>query len=263
MVWPYSMMASAAFRNATGIIAVTPQYLRWAIARVGGERKCRSIVIPFGYDARPPTSDQLTKSREMWCAHGLSGAPAENVCFFGTFGRQFDIGTIVRAARIIHQCNRSVRFVICGRGDQEAALRKLAEGAENVIFPGWVCKSDIAVLMGMCFAGLAPYRNTAAMKGNIPNKIIEYLSAGLPVLSCLKGEVSRLIETERIGIVYEDGNAASLANAVMELLDARRMRDEMASRAKSLFLREYDDAVVSKRFVNYILDSEKCGKGGV
>ena len=55
-----------------------------------------------------------------------------------------------------------------------------------MLFPGWVNKPEIWILMRIAQVGLAPYRSTEDFIISIPNKAIEYMSAGLPVISSLK-----------------------------------------------------------------------------
>ena len=49
---------------------------------------------------------------------------------------------------------------------------------------------------------------------SIPNKIIDPMSFGLPVISCLRGEVARLLTSEGIGLRYS--NANELYDAVIK-----------------------------------------------
>ena len=74
----------------------------------------------------------------------------------------------------------------------------------NVFFPGWVNYNKLLALKNLSIATLAPYRNTFDFQMSIPNKIIDSLSLGLPIITALKGEVEGLIKENNVGYFCED-----------------------------------------------------------
>ena len=117
--------------------------------------------------------------------------------FAGTFGRTYDLRTVIEAAKIL-RANRSerVHFVLCGAGERDAEWRALAAG-QDVTFTGWLPAAELAYLLSKSSIGLAAYSANAPQ--GIPNKVIEYLSASLPVLCSLPGECRNLLSSARCG----------------------------------------------------------------
>jgi glycosyltransferase involved in cell wall biosynthesis len=174
---------------------------------------------------------------------GIVGREGQRiVCFFGTIGRQFDLETVVNAARILSIAAPEIRFVLCGSGDWEERYRDMSSGLPNVLFPGWVDTAEIQALMGLADAGLAPYRTTPNFTMNLPNKPIEYLSAGLPVVTGVEGVLSRLIEEHQCGILYRQGDPASLAASLRQLFadpgNLRRIRENACTLFRERFAAE-------------------------
>ena len=51
---------------------------------------------------------------------------------------------------------------------------------------------------------MAPYRNTFDFQMSIPNKIIDSLFFGLPIITSLKGEVENLIKEYNVGYFCDE-----------------------------------------------------------
>ena len=89
-------------------------------------------------------------------------------------------------------------------------------------------------------------------KDNIPNKIIDYISFGLPILSPLKGEVASLIKKKEIGMSYKDGSSVSLKKKIYELLNDKKRLNFYSSNAKKLYKSNYSYDLVYGNAVNLI-----------
>ena len=70
---------------------------------------------------------------------------------------------------------------------------------------------------------------------SLPNKAIEYLAGGLPVISTLRGDLEALLRVNECGITTPSGNPQALANAIMKLLTDNVMREKMAMNARKLY----------------------------
>ncbi|MCL6590484.1 MAG: hypothetical protein K6U80_11065 [Firmicutes bacterium] len=66
--------------------------------------------------------------------------------------------------------------------------------------------------------GLAPYVDTPNSRMNIPNKPIEYLFGGFPVISSLgAGVLKDLLVTNQCGLIYQVDDPHSLTSFLLEL----------------------------------------------
>ena len=107
--------------------------------------------------------------------------------------------------------NNKVKFIICGDGELRNDLIEKSYNIENIIFPGWVDnEKKIESIALRSSIAIAPYKNYKNFIDNIPNKIIDYLSYGLPILSPLRGEVESLIKTKQLGMSYLENSGDSL-----------------------------------------------------
>lgn len=153
-----------------------------------------------------------------------------------------------------HFCARGQRceFVICGDGDNTAQWRSLMSGAPNVVFPGWVDRPQIEALAERSAAALAPYHNTEDFIMSVPNKVIDSMALGLPVISPLQGEVARLIAVHGVGLSYGADTGLSLAQCLDRLLQDPAWRQGAASNALRLYREEFSFDIVYGGLVHHL-----------
>ena len=93
--------------------------------------------------------------------------------------------------------------------------------------------------MGLSKVGILPYPSDPDFAGSIPNKVIEYFSGGLPVVSGVRGVLSDLIETEQVGQTYISDNPESLGKALVKYLQDPALLAQHSVNAKLLFERKF------------------------
>ena len=112
----------------------------------------------------------------------------------GSLSRSFDFETLIKCAKNIKNIN--INFIICGDGELKKNFIESSKGLINIKFTGWIDRNKISAIESRSNVAIAPYKKMNNFKDNIPNKIIDYISFGLPILSPLKGEVATLIKNK-------------------------------------------------------------------
>jgi len=102
--------------------------------------------------------------------------------------------------------------------------------------------------------GLAPYRTGPDFRRSIPNKPVEYWSAGLPVLTCLDGLLAETIASDGVGVAYPPGDPEALAGILDRLRRDPAPLVDMGQRARSLFARSFRADLVLARYRKWIAD---------
>jgi glycosyltransferase involved in cell wall biosynthesis len=109
------------------------------------------------------------------------------------------------------------------------------------------------VLLRRSFIGLNPIIDRYDFLSTINNKAIEYLSAGLPIISCpKKGVLFELIRNEKCGMSFEYGNSEELAQILIYLLNNPEVRSEMSFNAEILFKNKFDANIVYKEMMKHL-----------
>jgi glycosyltransferase involved in cell wall biosynthesis len=252
LLWPYFRSARFALANATAIVAINDGFVEWGLKRGGRARSQFDRTFPMAYPTSDPPQEEQARARDFWLKQGLTRSDdgTLRVCFFGTLGRQFEFEPVIEAARALSSAR--VQFVICGTGDRFDDVRNQLRDLPNVLMPGWVGAPEIWMLMRLSHIGLAPYHDEESFTHSLPNKSLEYLSAGLPIVSSLPGALARLLDEQQCGITYPNRDAAALQAALERVRDDPAMRVAMARKAKTIFDARFRADVVYADFVTHL-----------
>lgn len=237
---PLFRQARAACAGATAITGITPAFVAWGLAR--GRRAASPLDrdFPMGHVTQAPPGERLRAAEQFWDERGVTAGGPPVACFIGTLGRQFDLHTVVDAARALEAGGSPWRFVVCGAGDRLEDFRARAAGLANVLFTGWVDAAAIHVLLQRSSAGLDPLPDRYDFLATINNKAIDYLGAGVPVISSPpRGVLCDLLRQERCGDSHEYGDAAGLVRILVRWAAQPTERAVCARNARSLFERRF------------------------
>lgn len=253
MLTPMYRITRSACAGATAITGVTQAYVKWGVSCASRPQTNLDRDFPFSYSEKIPSHNAIMASEEFWKKYGIvKGEKEFIVCFFGTLGRQFDLEIVIAAARKLRSQCRPFRFVLCGTGDNIDLYRDMARDCENVLFPGWIGTAEIWTLMRMSSVGLAPYRSSQNFVGHIPNKPIEYLSAGLPIVSALDGILEELLLKYDCGVSYANSDADGLAEVLNDLYDHPERLETMSKNAYALYRERFVAEKVYAEMIDYL-----------
>lgn len=237
IVSPYYFSARRAMRDATAISAMTESFLEWALLFARRSRTARDVVVPLTSPRNESGEADLIEAREWWAARGIRDDGRARFCFIGSHTRSFDFNPIAAAARSLAENGAPCELIIAGTGESSAAWQKAAAGLPNVKFPGWVNPAQARILAELCSGYLAPYIGSDDFERSVPNKIIDALSLGLPIVTSLRGEVAALITQFGVGMRYGTDSNQTLYDCLAVLIGDRPLQRKMSRNALEL----YDD----------------------
>lgn len=243
-----------ACRAAYALSGITPEFVQWGLDLAERKEGPDDRHFWHGYHRAEPSAESLVTARAFWKAHDV--LPEDfTIAFLGAMSLELD--TVVYAARELAERTaggRRVRLVLCGNGDRLDFYRALVKELKltNVLFPGWVGKPESWDLLRLASAGLAPYPARSDFVISIPSKIVEYFSAGLPILSSLPGKLEKLLEEEGCGLTYQNRNSTDFVDKVLALYSKPSRRQAMAKRALALFNRNFDSAKIIPEMADYM-----------
>lgn len=160
--------------------------------------------------------------------------------YSGNFGRLHDLLTLLEAARLIQE--QPVQFVFIGGGAKQKQIEAYCEGfgLDNVLRLPYQPRQRLPQSLAACdlaAIGLIPgAEDTVA-----PCKFYGILASGRGVVliarrSC---DLAQLVIQEGCGIVVEPGEAAELAERLLELSDNPAAVVAMGERSRSLYQRRF------------------------
>lgn len=238
------------FRECLSIVGVSDGYLQWGLSYAGRKRSINDAVFPLCYK-KPVVADNQLKNAKL-ALRNIGVDSSKIICWFvGMFGKTYNLSTIIDAAHQLDvQGINNIQFVLSGDGENYSKWFKQAQGLSNVVFTGWVDFSQIAYLMSITDIGLAAYTEGAPQ--GLPNKIFEYLCAGVPILSSLKGETELLLSSNRCGLTYNASDTEDFLEKLFILVNDNDLRKKMSSNSESLFRSRYSTDEVYARMINFL-----------
>ena len=252
---PYYALSLRAIRGAHGICSMSDQFTDWVCDFVGRRRNERDIAVPLTAPRVPFSIDALTEARAWWRTQHVDLTNKNRVCFIGSLSNAFDFQIVREVALRCLEKQLNVQFVICGDGNSRAEVADLFLGLRNVVMPGWIDAPKIAALAASCVATIAPYINNDAFMRSIPNKILDSLSHGLPVITTLQGTVKNLIESNDIGIYAESCDV--VVNYLVKLTKGESFMNEVADRANNLYFCKFSPVAAYNYLVRQLEEASK------
>jgi glycosyltransferase involved in cell wall biosynthesis len=255
---PLFRKARRAFSGAFAVSGHTPDFVEWGIRCGRRQRTKYDRDFPYGYAVPKIDEAAIAEARTLWQERGVPARPDTTVvCFIGLINYQFELETVIRAARRL--LSHNVQFVLCGTGVRLEDYQKMAADCPNVVFPGWVNAPEIRTLLRMSRLAIAPYVNRADYQASISNKCIEYLSEGLPVLISLpQGIFLDLLRRYHCGACYNDDK--QLADMICELLSLPQRIEEMSRNALQLFTDRFTAGKVYGEMVSHLEEVAAAGR---
>jgi glycosyltransferase involved in cell wall biosynthesis len=173
------------------------------------------------------------------------------VVYIGGISHLYDLDTVIQATAMTAQSVTPVEWHLIGDGESRSSLETLANqlGLRNrVFFHGYLPFPDAASILVISDIGLVPI--IANWDPNFPNKIGDYLGAGLAIASTIPGEIASLIAKEGVGYTYGPGKPHELANIVAHLSANSELLSQIRSRALNLARSEFDAIRIAERYAS-------------
>ena len=198
-------LESFLYRRADGIVVMARGVIDELQSR--GIPPAKLVFIPNGAD--PDTMHIDTPRDELRRQLGFEGLVA---VYAGAHGPANGLDLLLDAAKEVAADIPDLRVVLVGDGIDKKRLqqRVASEHIDNVELRDPVPKSDIPRLLAAADVGLHVLADVDLFKyGVSPNKLFDYMAAGLPSITNTAGEVAALVRTADAGVVAEPAGLAA------------------------------------------------------
>jgi glycosyltransferase involved in cell wall biosynthesis len=213
------------FVNVQGYVreGLIPRYHRYACTKVLKTVSGGTGVSPYLQSQFPPGIPTIllrgVVSAEIMRINGAGRQAKENrVVFSGTHEGTQGLEQMIRAWRVLNV--RDWELHIAGKGPITQTLERLADGDRTIVFHGLLDREQNARLLSSARIGMNP-QDVTVKPGNVfPFKIIEYLAAGVHVISTRRGPLESELEA---GVTYiPDNTPEAIATGLKHVIDSSR-----------------------------------------
>jgi glycosyltransferase involved in cell wall biosynthesis len=237
-----------AYRNADKVVSMLPNTLEHMIEHGMVEEKF--VHIPNGVvsDEWVEKSEQLPDDHEAMIAQ-RRGTGRLLVGYAGAHGVANALDSLVEAAGVV---GAEAEIILIGKGPEKPRLKNLAQGKgiKNVTFLDPVSKHAIPALlsrMDVLFIGWN--RQPLYRFGVSPNKLMDYMMAGKPVIHAIEAANDPVAESG-CGLSVEPESAAGIAGAISKLARmSPEERESLGSRGRTFVLANHEYRVLADRFI--------------
>lgn len=239
--WAMDRLADAACRQARAVVALSEGMAETARAR--GAR--RVAVLPNGCDLA-----LFGPHVRPWRPPGLP-EDAVLAVYAGAHGPANGLDQLVEAAARLR--DRRLHLLLVGDGAEKPRLRVAAAGLRNLHLLDPLPKPRLAALLAGAQIGLQCLAPVPAFaEWTAPNKLMDYLAAGLPVVANCAGRAARLLEDGPCGLAVPPGDAAALAAALDALAADPGRRAALGRAARRQAEQRWDRRLLADRFCDVI-----------
>jgi glycosyltransferase involved in cell wall biosynthesis len=197
------VLEASAYDVAAEIVSVSPAF-RPYLEAFGVEPE-RISEAPHGAASRK--SDVLSKRGREWRARmGLTDEVV--VLYAGSLNETHGARLVLEAARHTAKSCPKLRWVIAGNGRDRPLVEAAVRSLDNLSDLGPLPRRELESVLGAADVGLVALAEMASFTSVLPGKLVDCLSAGLPVLCSVPGQASRLVQVSGGGWICAPNSLA-------------------------------------------------------
>lgn len=241
-----------AYRRADRVVSLLPAAA--GHMRAHGMAPHKFVHIPNGIDVGQWQADTMPIPEEHRAA--LAALRAEGrflVGYVGSHAVAYALDALVEAAQLLQ--SQPVGVVLVGQGQEKERLRRKAGalGLPNLVFLPPVPKPAVPALLASLDALYLGLRRKPIFRfGVSPNKLMDYMMAGRPVIQAIEAG-NDLVAESRCGISCRAEDPAAIAEAILGLSRSTpEQRRAMGQSGQEYVFRHHDYAVLARRFLEVI-----------
>ena len=175
---------------------------------------------------------------------------AEEVCYVGGIGRIRGITEVVQAMGLVHS---GVRLNLCGRFSESPVEQacKAMSGWKQINEHGLVDRSVVREVLGRSVAGLVSFHPLPNHIDAQPNKMFEYMSAGIPVIASDFPLWREIVLGNQCGLCLDPMDPAAIAKAIDYLVQHPNEARQLGENGRRAVLERYNWSVEEAKLLDF------------
>ncbi|MDC3364885.1 glycosyltransferase family 4 protein [Pseudomonadales bacterium] len=183
----------------------------------------------------------------------------DSVCYLGGMGALRGTKQLVEAMEYVHP---DTRLDLVGTFSEKAFEEEVREtdGWKKVYEHGFLDRNEVRVVLSRSLVGVVNFLEAPNHVDSQPNKLFEYMSAGVPIISSNFPLWKEVVEGNDCGLCVDPSKPADIANAINSLVQNPQRAREMGLNGKKAVEEYYNWAEEEKKlfaFYGSLLESSK------
>lgn len=114
---------------------------------------------------------------------------------------------------------------------------------------GYISQDEVQNVLGKSRVGLVIYMPSSGTVAALPNKMFEYMEAGLPIVVSNFPLWKEIVEKNQCGICVTPDNLSEIANAVNQILEDPGLAEKMGENGKKIVNEKYNWLIEEKKLL--------------
>lgn len=238
-----------AYKYADKVVSILPKTLEYMVEH--GLREDKFVHVPNGicieeWDIGIDLPLEISKLLDE-----LKNQKKTIIGYAGNHGIANALNSLLDAMKFLQ--NENVVVLLIGNGQEKQNLMKKVneQNITNVYFVSAVPKTIIPSLLDKLDILYVGLQNQPVFRFGIsPNKLIDYLMAGKPIIQAIKAG-NDIVSEAGCGITIEPENTQEIVRGIKYLLaQSNQKLNEMGQSGKNYCLLNHDFRVLAEKFIN-------------
>jgi len=223
------------YRNADWVSANNAAMLEYVLQN-GGKREKAGVNLP------PLDLEHFTavrKGAESIRAQLSIPVEAKVILYMGSFFYFSGLPEVIRS--FAKEAAHDDYLVLIGAGEQARELEGIVNHLgiqKNTVFTGLVRFSDLPRYFSIADVAINPLKPSLVSNTALPNKVLQYMAAGLPVVSTRLRGLELTLGSDLSGLIFEN-DSSEVASSALRLahseLNLKQLGSKNAAKVAELF----------------------------
>ncbi len=189
------------------------------------------------------------------------------VLWTGGYNYWTDVNFLFKGLETTMRLNKKIKFVSLGGGiaghnnktfERFKKLVETSDFKDNFIFIGWVETEDVPNYYFESNVGINIDSYSYETLTGARNRLNDMMKAGLPILTTLGTEISKIIKEYDLGFTIDIGDQDSFTNRILELSNTPIQRlKSIGEKGRDYAIKHWQSKMVLKEFLNWVQDPQQ------
>jgi len=215
------------------------------------------VIVPPPVDTRQYTNQEQA-AKEFRGKFGINAAIV--IGFFGSIWGVKGPKNLLKAAAILKSRGKEFKILMTGNVTGNAPLMQLIEELElkdRLVLPGFLPKDELINVMSAADIMVDPKSAHIANQAAFPQKLVEYLSLGKPIVAAAIGDACLYLRHGENALLCRAGDSEAMARQLEKLIDNAELRQKLGAEARETALRFFDCEIIARRLESALFEAQK------